>query len=117
MTIFQVVALLFALFMMYVTSIHGKKRNLSVIEVSLWLSTWGLFIIIALFPNVLLGITGVLRFSRVFDLLVVVALMVLSVLVFFSYFALKGLHRKVEVLVRELAWLDPKGAAPKPKQK
>lgn len=103
MTIFQVVAVLFALFMMYVTSIHGKKKNLTLAEVSLWLSTWGLFAVIALFPNVLLGITGILKFSRVFDLLLVVALMVLSVLVFFTYFALKEMHHKFESLVRQLA--------------
>lgn len=103
MTIFQVIAVLFALFMMYVTSIHGKKRNLSVVEVSFWLSTWGLFIVVALFPNMLLGITDVLNFTRVFDLLLVAALMVLSILVFFTYFALKGFQRKLEMLVRALA--------------
>ena len=103
MSIFQVIATLFALFMMYVVSIHGKKKTLSFWEVSLWMTTWGTFIILALFPNLLLGITGALRFSRVFDLLLIIALMVLSVVVFINYFSHKELKRKIEEMIREEA--------------
>jgi hypothetical protein len=100
MSIFQIVAVLFALFMMYVVSIHGKKKTLKVWEVSLWLTTWGSFIALALFPYLLLGIAGALHFSRVFDLLLIIALMILTVVVFSSYFTQKELKRKLEELVR-----------------
>lgn len=103
MTIFQILAAIFALMMIYVIWIHGKKKTLSASEVSLWLSLWILFIVIAMFPNLLLGIVTVLHFGRVFDLLTVAALMVLTVLVFASYFTHKELKQQIERLVRELA--------------
>ncbi|MCB9800802.1 MAG: DUF2304 domain-containing protein [Pseudomonadales bacterium] len=100
MTIFQVISALFALFMMYVVSIHGKKKNLSRTEVWAWNSVWIGFIFIALFPHVLLGITGLLNFARVFDLLIVIAFMILSVVVFMSYFTVRTLQKKLEEAIR-----------------
>jgi len=107
MTIFQILAAIFALSMMYVVSIHGKKKTLSPTEVGFWLSLWTLFIVIALFPNLLMGISQALLFNRVFDLLVVAALMILTILVFASYFRSRESHKRVERLVRQLA-LDEK---------
>lgn len=100
MTIFQVISALFALFMMYVVTIHGKKRNLSRTEVWAWNSVWVGFVVIALFPNLLLGVTGLLNFARVFDLLIVIAFMILSVVVFMSYFTVKSLQKKLEDAIR-----------------
>lgn len=103
MSIFQIAATLFALFMLYVVNIHKRKAALSFFEVSFWYTTWVIFIIIALFPNLLLGITGVLKFARVFDLLVVIALMMLSVIVFSSYLHQKEARAKVEKIIRTMA--------------
>lgn len=103
MTVFQMVALLFALFMIYVVSIHRKKKTLSFTETSFWCTTWVVFAIISLFPDLLLGITTALHFSRVFDLLVVIALMVLTIIIFVNYFAQKEGKRKLESIVRERA--------------
>jgi hypothetical protein len=106
MTFFQIGAALFALFMIYVVSIHGKKRALSVPEVSFWVSSWIVFIVIAMFPNLLIGISHTLHFARIFDLLLVVALMVLTVMVFFSYFTQKEIMQKLEKMTREMAIKD-----------
>jgi len=103
MTFFQIGAILFALFMLYVISIHGKKKTLSFAEVSFWVTTWIFFIVISIFPNWLTGISHTLRFARVFDLLLIVALMILTVLVFFGYFQQKEMALKLEQLTRELA--------------
>jgi len=103
MSIFQVGATLFALFMIYVVSLHKNRSKLSVTEVSFWYSMWGLFIIIALFPNLLMGITQRLHFQRVFDLLLVLALMVLTVIVVLSYFMQRENHKKLEEFVRKQA--------------
>lgn len=103
MTVFQIISALFALFMMYIVTIHRKKKNLSQVETSAWLSVWTMFVIIALFPDLLLGITNLLKFSRVFDLLIVIAFMILSLLVFLSYFRVKLLEKKIEQLVRKQA--------------
>lgn len=103
MSIFQMIATLFALMMLYVVNIHRRKLSLSFIEVSFWYSTWILFIIISLFPNLLLELAQTLNFVRVFDLLVVVAFMVLTVLVVSSYFTQRENARKLEELVRKMA--------------
>lgn len=103
MTIFQLVAILFGLFMLYAISIHGKKKTLTLMEVSFWTSLWLIFIVLALFPSLLLGIADALKFSRVFDLLIVIAFMILSLLLFLSYFRQKETAQKVEKLVREMA--------------
>ncbi len=103
MSIFQVIAVCFALFMTLTVNIHAKKKTLSEMESSFWYSIWAGFIFIAFFPNVLIGLTDLLHFSRVFDLLVVCTLMILSILTFKNYFTHKFMEQRIETLVREHA--------------
>ena len=104
MSIFQLLAVLFALLMMYVVNIHRKKARLSSIEVSFWLSVWLLFTVMAIFPNMLTGLAGLLSFSRVFDLLVFVAMMMVTALVFHNYLLQRENSRKIDELVRKQAF-------------
>lgn len=113
MSIFQVLAVFFALFMLYVLGIHKKKSKLTPLEVSFWYSTWFAFIVIAIFPNLLLGISNALNFTRVFDLLVVGAMMVLTVVVIMGYFQQKENNLKLEKFVREEAIKKAKIYKPK----
>lgn len=108
MSLFQLVATVFGLFMLYVINIHRRKSRLSSTEVSFWYSTWAFFVIIALFPNLLLEVSMVLRFSRVFDLLVVMAFMVLSTVSISNYLQAKESAHQLEKLVREMAIRDAK---------
>lgn len=100
MSVFQILAVLFALFMMYTIRIHSRKKTLSVSESSMWYSIWTLFIIVALFPELVTGIATSLRFYRVFDFLVVAAFMILSVVTFNNYFSTKKIESRIEELVR-----------------
>lgn len=104
MSIFQIGAVLFALFMIYWVRSNQKRSNLSTVESSLWYSVWFVFIILSLFPNLLLGIVAVLHFARVFDLLVVLAFMILVMLNFYIYLKNKKLEKKLETLVRTIAF-------------
>ncbi|NCN82805.1 MAG: DUF2304 domain-containing protein [Candidatus Pacebacteria bacterium] len=113
MSLFQLIALLFALFMLYVVNIHRRKLRLSRIEQAGWYSLWVGFVIIALFPNLLLGITDLVSFSRVFDLLIVAALMILTTLVVTNYFLQRENNRKLEEIVRQFALKDAGDAAKK----
>lgn len=103
MSIFQIISIFFALFMMYVISIHKRKSALNNVEVSFWYSTWILFIVIAIFPHWLLGLTGILNFARVFDLLIVIAFMILSFVIFSTYLSQKETDKKIEKLIRDAA--------------
>jgi len=101
MTIFQMISIVFAFCMMYLVTIHRRKNLISGAEVSLWISIWFVFIFISIFPNVLLGLVGILSFDRVFDLLLVIALMILTTVVFGMYFKQKQLKTELEKYVRE----------------
>ena len=103
MSIFQIISIFFALFMMYVIGIHKRKAALNTVEVSFWYSIWFVFIVIAMFPNFLLGITHVLNFARVFDLLIVIAFMILSFVIFSTYLSQKETNKKIEKLIRDAA--------------
>ncbi|OGJ15975.1 MAG: hypothetical protein A2632_01340 [Candidatus Pacebacteria bacterium RIFCSPHIGHO2_01_FULL_46_16] len=103
MSLFQSIALLFALFMLYVVNIHRRKLALSRVEQLSWYSLWISFVVVSLFPTLLLGITDLINFSRVFDLLVVASLMLLTILVVTNYFLQKENKRKLEQVIRELS--------------
>lgn len=101
--------------MIYLIWVHQKKKVLSSTESLAWISIWIVFIGLALFPDSLRGIVSLLHFTRVFDLLLVMALMVITVVVFVSYVKQKGLERRIEELVRTLA-IDTAVKAKKPKK-
>ncbi|MFZ5437847.1 MAG: DUF2304 family protein [Patescibacteria group bacterium] len=103
MSIFQIIATFFALFMLYVTRIHDKQIKFSIAEKFFWYSLWIVFVVIALFPELLMGITQFLRFSRVFDLLTVGALMLLTIVVIWNNFTQRVANKKIEQFVRDHA--------------
>lgn len=103
MSIFQFIAVFFALFMMYVARIKSQKHRLPQFEMWLWILLWAGFAFLAIFPEVLLGVVHTLNFARVFDLLIVIAFAVLTTLVFFLYFAVKELQQKLEKTIRNEA--------------
>lgn len=103
MSLFQILASLFALWMIYSVSIHSRRKLFSSFEFSMWVSLWVFFIVIAIFPDLLLGISHHLNFVRVFDLLTVIAFIILTTLVFASYFGQQELKKRMNELVEEIA--------------
>lgn len=103
MSLFQLGSVLFSLVMLYIISIHKKQAALSKLELAIWGALWSAFILIVLFPQTLQGITETLKFARLFDLLVVGAFMVITILVFVSYLNIRETGRKLEQLIRDLA--------------
>lgn len=103
MSIFQLAAVLFALFMLYVIRVKNRKYKLGRYETVGWYALWIGFAVLALFPNLLLGVVHTLNFARVFDLLIVLALMILTTIVMFTYFKIKELEQRLEKYVRDEA--------------
>jgi len=104
MSIFQLIAFLFATFMIYVVRVKAKKYHLNKLETYGWYTVWAGFIVLAMFPNLLQGVVGILNFSRVFDLLTIIAFIILTSLVFYLYFEIKELKVKLEKSVRNEAF-------------
>ena len=106
MGIFQIISLFFALFMAYVVRIHYYRSILSLLEASAWYSLWFLFAVLAVFPDLLQGISDYLHFDRVFDFLIVGAFMVISVLVVRTYFKYREIKITLEKIIEEQAQQD-----------
>jgi len=103
MILLQVLSVLFGLFMIYWVRLHFKKQHFELLEYSLWITIWLVFIYLAIFPQTFQGITEVLRISRVFDLLVIIALMIIVFLTLQNRIFFRRLEKKLEMIVRKKA--------------
>ena len=99
----QIASVVFSLFMLYVVTIHRRKRHLDLMEYLWWISIWVGFIGIVMWPNVFRDLAQNLQIDRLFDLIVIFALIIVMVLTFYNRIAYLQLREKVEKLVRERA--------------
>lgn len=99
----QIIAILFAIFMIYVAFLHWKKKEINGGEIFFWLTLWLGFIAVTLFPKILQDVTEFLFFARAMDLLMIIAFMILAFLGFQNYVANRRMERKIEELVRKEA--------------
>lgn len=104
----QIIACLFAIFMIYVAFLHFKRRDIRGAEIFFWVLLWLGFIVITLFPKILESVSQLLFFARVMDLLMIIAFMILAFLGFQNYILNRKMERKIEELVRKEALKDPK---------
>ncbi len=102
----QILALFFALFMVYVTYLHFKKGRISGGNTFLWITMWVVFTFFTLFPQILEPIIRPLNVIRVLDLLMILAFVVLTYLSFDNYIRNKNLEKKIEHIVRKDALND-----------
>ena len=102
----QIIAILFAIFMIYVAFLHWKRKDINGGEIFFWTFLWLGFIIITLFPNILQNLTKLLFFTRVMDLLMVVAFMILAFLGFQNHISNRRMEKKIEELIRKEATKD-----------
>ncbi|MEM4755967.1 MAG: DUF2304 family protein [Candidatus Woesearchaeota archaeon] len=111
----QIIGIFFGLFMLYYTSLHYQRNEFSKQSYLLWQSVWVLFLLLAVFPFLLLPLQASLAFSRVMDMLVVLGLLFLLFVCFYNFLAIKKTEQRVERLVRSLAKtkvIDPSTAHP-----
>lgn len=97
----QIIAILFAIFMIYVAFLHWKRRDLNGGEIFFWVILWSGFIVITLFPDILQNITKKLFFTRIMDFLMVIAFMILAFLGFQNHVSNRRMERKIEELIRK----------------
>jgi len=103
MILLQVVSILFGLFMFYMARIHYMKQHLQKWEFYAWEVIWVVFIFLAIFPQSMSGIAETLKITRIFDLLDVIALMILVYLTFNNRIAYRKLEKKLEKIIRKNA--------------
>lgn len=88
---------------MYVLRIHYRKHNISSTEFGAWIGIWSGFLFFTFFPSTLSGLAETLYISRVFDLVILIALTILCVFVIFTRLEMKALHQKLEKFSRDSA--------------
>lgn len=97
----QIIAVLFAIFMLYVAFLHWKRKDINGGEILFWGTIWLGFIIVTLFPKILESISQFFFFTRILDLLMLVAFMILAFIGFQNYIANRKMEKKIGELVRE----------------
>lgn len=99
----QILAILFALSMIYF-AVHSYKRGeLNGAEIVSWLIMWGLAIIVIIFPELLRTFASTFLVTRVFDLMVIFGFILVISIVANAYIRTKRLEKKLEDLVRREA--------------
>lgn len=102
-SIIQILSVIFGIFMLYVVRIHRKRGVLERNEVFFWTALWLSFIYVAFFPQTFKGVIQRLQIARVFDLLVIVAFMIITFITFQNRIKIKNLGKKLEEIIRKKA--------------
>ena len=97
----QILGVLFALFMIYLTFLHQKRKEFTAKEYIFWIVIWVCFIIVTIFPKILSPIVKTLSLSRTMDLLIILGFIFVVGILFHNYITITKVQRKVEEVVRK----------------
>jgi len=104
----QLIAIIFALVMIYFALIHYKKGQLNGAEILSWITIWVVAMFVVAFPEILRTYARMFFVTRVFDLMVLGGFILVITMVSASYVRSKRTEKKLEELVRKLALKDAK---------
>ena len=99
----QLLGILFAAIMVYLTYVYYKRRNYGFKSFILWLAVWGGVLVLITFPTTIYGIMEALEIERTADFFVMSGFAFFSVIIFYLFVVVKKTNQKVEELVRAIA--------------
>ncbi len=99
----QIGGVLFGLFMAYYSFLNYKRKEFTAKEIFFWSAVWVVFIVIALFPNILDPIVKYGGFLRALDLLIISGFLFLIAVTFYIYTIVRKNQNQLEKLVRVMA--------------
>lgn len=99
----QIVGMLFALIMLYLTFLYYKRNAYSGKSFFIWFCVWLFFLLMVMFPETIYGIMETLSIERTVDFFVIGGFLFFSVIIFHLYVTVKQTQRKVELVVRKVA--------------
>jgi hypothetical protein len=97
----QIIAILFALSMIYFASHSYKRKELAKFEIISWVALWTAAIFVTMFPDYLRSFARDVLLTRVLDLMVIGGFLLVISLVASAYVRTKKLEKKLEELVRK----------------
>ncbi|MBN1175968.1 DUF2304 domain-containing protein [Candidatus Woesearchaeota archaeon] len=102
----QILGILFALAMFYLT-FHGFKRNQTSKQgLALWGGIWLIVIILSIFPQIISGVGGKLSVTGTIDFLTLIGFAFFLVLMFYLHQKVNKTENKLEKLVRTIAYKE-----------
>lgn len=99
----QIIALIFALMMIYFAYLHYRRGEISGTEILFWLICWIGAISIVLFPEAFKIFSETIAISRAFDLAILGGFILIIPLVYLSYVRTNRLEKKLEEYIRREA--------------
>jgi hypothetical protein len=102
----QIVAAGFALAMMYQAYLNFRRHDLSVPGFGLWVVVWVGLLAVSLLPGFFQNFISVAHVARLLDLVTIIGLLVLTGISYRLYISVRGLEKKIEALVRQIALED-----------
>ncbi len=99
----QIIAISFAFFMFYITTLHFKRKMMGKPEYFFWFLVWAAFITFALFPRVLDPLLAKIFVTRAMDLLMIGSFMILAYLGYQNHIGLKDVQKSLEKIVSDEA--------------
>jgi len=113
----QIIAIIFGIFMLYVTFLHLKRKEFTSKESGAWFIIWISFTFISIFPTILdIFIKEVLQLSRRLDFFIIVSIIFMLGVLFYMYGIVRSTQKSVEKVVRECSITDAKKDYPKKKR-
>ena len=109
----QIIAVVFALVMIYFAYVNFKRGEISKVEIAVWVIAWGGAMVMVLFPNTLRKIAQTFFVSRLLDLLVLGGFALVMTMVSVAYVRTKRIEKKLEDLVRKESLKKFKGTKKK----
>ncbi len=97
----QVLAIIFALWMVYFSFLHFRRGEFTKIEFISWQILWVGLIAVVIYPRSVQFILTSFSISRTFDLVVVVAIVVLFGITFRNYVIVRRMEKRIEAFTRE----------------
>ncbi|MFA6553689.1 MAG: DUF2304 domain-containing protein [Patescibacteria group bacterium] len=95
----QIVAILFALWMVYFSYLHFRRGEFNKLEFILWQLVWAGLVVVVIFPASVQFILKTFSISRTFDLIVIIAIIILFGITFRNYVIVKRIEKKLTKLV------------------
>ena len=96
----QIIAIIFALLMIYLAILHRRRGELDKTEIISWVSIWLATIFIVIFPEILRTFAKTFFITRLFDLMVVGGFVLVIGMVTKTYISTKRMEKKLEEFVR-----------------
>ncbi len=99
----QIIGVMFALFMTYLTFLYYKRGDYHFRDFGLWMFVWLSFICVVLSPSSFGGLLSPLEVSRLMDLFTILSFIVVFGIVFSLHLTTRRNEEKINKVVREIA--------------